>query len=428
MSEGAGLRVRETDADVVIIGGGASGLSLAHALATSEGAGSCSYGSGKLSVALVEAPEGPLRPAERTWCFWEEAAGEFDDAVTASWGRLRVHGPDGHVSGGGLGRLRYKMIRSAGFEQLVHARLADLEHVRLLRATAHEVRATADAAEVRCTTADGRAAHVRGRIVYDSRPLPSLPPARTTLLQHFRGWFVRTRRPAFDPEVADLMDFRVPQPPHGLAFGYVLPLGPRDALVEYTRFSRAPLSRESYDRALRHYTTDVLRLGALEIRDAEQGVIPMTDARFPRHAGAGVFRIGAAGGATRPATGYTFSASRRQTGGIAAALRAGRSGAVPAPWSRRAMAMDAVMLRALDTGRVDGPRFFSTLFRRTPPEQLLRFLDGRTGLFEDLRIGFAVPMWPMLRTALELPFLPRRPAGASRTAIAQAPVTGASPP
>ncbi|MFF7202352.1 lycopene cyclase family protein [Streptomyces sp. NPDC008141] len=417
------MSVRETDADVVIIGGGASGLSLAHALAASDDTGRHSGGSDRLSVALVEAPEGPSRPAERTWCFWEEAAGEFDDAVTASWRRIRVHGSDGQVFGGDLGPMRYKMIRSAGFERLVHTRLSDLDHVRLLRATAHEVRATADGAEVRCTTADGLPARVRGRIVYDSRPLPSLPPARTTLLQHFRGWFVRTRQPVFDPEVADLMDFRVPQPPHGLAFGYVLPLGPRDALVEYTRFSRAPLSRESYDRALRHYTADVLELGELEIRDAEQGVIPMTDAHFPRRAGAGVFRIGAASGATRPATGYTFSAARRQTRGIAAALRAGRGDAVPAPWSRRAMAMDAVMLRALDTGRVEGPQFFSTLFRRTPPERLLRFLDGRTGLFEDLRIGFAVPMWPMLRTALELPFLPRQPAVA-RTAVAQAPVTG----
>lgn len=386
-------------ADVVIIGAGASGLSLAHALAT---------GGPPRSVTLLEAPDGPLRPPERTWCFWEEGVGAFDEAVPASWQRLRVHGPDGHPIEGSLGSLRYKMLRSSTFEELVSARLAGLPHVRRLIVTAHEVRSGARDASVMCTTPDGCQTTVRGRLVYDSRPLRPLPPARTTLLQHFRGWFVRTEDAMFDPAVADLMDFRVPQPGHGLAFGYVLPLGPREALVEYTQFSRTPLSRQAYEAALQHYTSEVLRLGPLEVTAAEQGVIPMTDARFDRRVAPAAFRIGAASGATRPATGYTFSAVQRQTRDIANALRAGRQGIVPAPWSRRALAMDAVMLRALDTGRIDGPAFFATLFRRTPFEQLLRFLDGRTSLTEDLRIGFATPVWPMLRTSLELPFLTRR--------------------
>jgi lycopene beta-cyclase len=40
---------------------------------------------------------------------------------------------------------------------------------------------------------------------------------------------------------------------------------------------------------------------------------------------------------------------------------------------------------------------------------VLRFLDGRTGLWEDLLLGFATPVGPMLRTAAELPFLPQKP-------------------
>src|SRR6478735_8668827 len=199
--------------DAVVVGGGAAGLCLAHWL-TRTGTG----------VTLVEAPDGPLRPAERTWCYWEAGTGEFEEAVVASWRRLRVRGPDGAVVESDPAPLRYRMVRSGPFERLVHARLAAAPAARVVRATAHEVSDAPYGAEVRCTAADGRPLVLRGRHVFDSRPVRDTPPHRTLLLQHFRGWFVRTAVPRFDPGVADLMDFRVPQPGHGLAFGYVLPL------------------------------------------------------------------------------------------------------------------------------------------------------------------------------------------------------------
>lgn len=387
--------------EVVVVGGGAAGLCLADRL----------VGSGT-GVTLVEAPDGPLRPAERTWCYWEAGTGGFEEAVVASWQRLRVRGPDGGAIESAPAPLRYRMVRSGPFERLVHARLAASPTARVVRATAHEVRDTPYGAEVRCTTAGGRPLTLRGACVFDSRPVRGTPPHRTLLLQHFRGWFVRTASARFDPGVADLMDFRVPQPRHGLAFGYVLPLAPDRALVEYTEFSRAPLTTAAYDAALRHYTAEVLRLGPLAVDSAEQGVIPMTDARFPRRTGSAVFRIGAAGGATRPATGYTFATVQRQSRAVAASVLRGRP-AVPPPHGRRALAMDAVLLRALDTGRVDGPRFFTELFRRVPMERLLRFLDGGSTPWEEFGIGLRTPVGPMLRTAAELPFLARRATGRS---------------
>lgn len=394
-------RIRGRVDDAVVVGGGAAGLCLAHWL-TRTGT----------EVTLVEAPEGPLRPAERTWCYWEAGAGEFEEAVVASWRRLRVRGPEGEVVESAPVPLRYRMVRSGSFERLVHSRLAASPTARVLRATAHEVRDAPYGAEVRCTTAGGRPLVLRGRRVFDSRPVRDTPPHRTLLQQHFRGWFVHTAAPCFDPAVADLMDFRVPQPGHGLAFGYVLPLAPDRALVEYTEFSRAPLTTTAYEAALRQYTGGVLRLGRFTVESAEQGVIPMTDARFPRRTARSVFRIGAAGGATRPATGYTFAAVQRQSRAIATSLHRGRPD-VPRPHGRRALAMDAVLLRALDTGRVDGPRFFTDLFRRVPMERLLRFLDGGSTPWEEFGIGLRTPVGPMLRTAAELPFLTRRTTGRS---------------
>lgn len=394
------------DADIVVVGAGAAGLSLAHRLVAGTPHG------GTPSVVLVDAPPGPLRPPRRTWCFWETGPGRYDAAATASWEWLRVRGRDGAVVRRHIAPARYKMIRSDDFEALVDRDLADRPGLRRLEATVGAPATLPDGtARVPATGADGTRIDLRARWVFDSRPPGRLPPARSLLLQHFRGWFVRAERPVFDPSVVDLMDFRTGQPGRGLSFGYVLPTGRHTALVEYTEFGPAPLTSEAYDRALEDYTRRVLRTGDVEVLSTEQGVIPMTDAVFERRvAGSGsVLRIGGAGGATRASTGYTFAAVQRQSDAVARAVLAGRRPEPPPPHRARARLMDAVLLRALDTGRVDGPDLFFRLFERVPAGRLLRFLDGRSRLFEDLAVGVRTPVLPMLRTAAELPWLPRRP-------------------
>ncbi len=307
------------------------------------------------------------------------------------------------------------MLRSDVFESLVQRRLSKSANLRRVEATVTGVGdEPGGGGRVVARDARGERILLHGRYIFDSRPPTRLPAARTTLLQHFTGWFVEADRPVFDPATADLMDFRTPQPSHGLSFGYVLPLGPRSALVEYTEFSRNVLDAQGYEGALRHYTGAVLGIGTHRVTAAERGVIPMTDGRFPLRVGNSVFRIGTAGGATRPSTGYTFAAVQRQTRTIAAQLRGGgRLRVAPAygAWQR---ALDAVMLRALDSGRVDGAEFFSGLFRTVPGERLLRFLDGTSHRYEDVLVGLRTPVAPMLRTVVELPFRPKRraPVGA----------------
>ncbi|GAB3937762.1 hypothetical protein GCM10027614_16600 [Micromonospora vulcania] len=99
----------------------------------------------------------------------------------------------------------------------------------------------------------------------------------------------------------------------------------RYALVEYTEFSPGLLTDAGYDEALAGYR-DLLGLdpAGLRVREVENGVIPMTDAPFPARPTPRVVRLGTAGGATRPSTGFTFSAMYRQADQVARALAAGR--------------------------------------------------------------------------------------------------------
>jgi lycopene beta-cyclase len=244
---------------------------------------------------------------------------------------------------------------------------------------------------------------IHARWVFDSRPALPRWPGSTTLLQHFRGWTVRFDEPVLNPEVATLMDFRVPQPERGVGFGYCLPLDSRRALVEYTEFSRERLPAQAYDVALRGYLQQRWQLrpehGA-SVEAVEDGVIAMTDAPFARRAGKRVFRLGSAGGATRPSTGYTFAAMQRQADAVAALLLEGRTPLPPPPYPARHRWMDAVLLRALDRGYVQGPELFAGLFADNPTQRVVRFLDGLSGPLEELALMRSTPVLPMLRATI----------------------------
>ncbi|MFI7585965.1 lycopene cyclase family protein [Spongisporangium articulatum] len=378
------------DVDVAIIGAGGAGLSLLLAFDRAyAGAGD------KPRIALID----PVRHVtdDRTWCWWTDGPAPLDDLITARWRFLRLVDGHGTAREHDLGGARYVMLRSSALYAEAERAAERLGAVWIQEpVTGLDVSGTTGApGRVPVTTASAR---LGARWTFDSRPAPPVRPGRTVLLQHFRGWFVRTPRPEFDPGVATLMDFTVPQPEVGVAFAYLLPTSGTEALVEYTEFSPARLDPAAYDIALRAYLN---ALGVIDhtVEHVEDGAIPMTDAVFARAAGPRAFRIGTAGGATRGSTGYTFAAMQRQAADVVRLFQAGRTPLPPPAYPARHRWMDAVLLRALRTGGVDGPALFSGLFAAQPPQRVTRFLDGATTYSEELAVMRSTPAWPMARAA-----------------------------
>ncbi|MFC4068867.1 lycopene cyclase family protein [Actinoplanes subglobosus] len=371
--------------DLALVGGGGAASLVLAALDRQDLSG--------VRVAIVDPVH--KRGQDRTWAFWGTPGSFLDPLLSASWDAVDVITPAGHRTLP-LHPLRYAMLRSAPLYELAGAAEQRLGATRI---TAAAARLDDDGSHVTVRSADGSPL-VRAGWVLDSRPRPPARPGRTDWLQHFRGWWLEADGPLFDPRRAVLMDFRTPQPARGVSFGYVLPVSDRFALVEYTEFSPAVLSGDEYDTALRGY----LRLlgideATVRVREVENGVIPMTDGVFEARPSPRVVRLGTAGGATRPSTGFTFTAMARQAGRIAAEIAAGRP-PLPGPaYPARHRWMDAVQLRALDRGLTDGVAFFGRLFDRNPPERVLRFLDGATSWREDLTLMASSPLVPMTRAA-----------------------------
>jgi lycopene beta-cyclase len=418
------VAAEQIDVEVAVVGAGGAGLSLVIAVERAA------------RLAGVPAPSilvvDPVhrRVADRTWCWWASPSGGtgLDDETGLdgmlalahrSWPRMELVDRAGGSRVYELGAQRYVMLRSSDFYAAADAALARLiERDRTAPGQTGSDRPGSGVVEPgRVTGAVDRIQDgperavvqvgdlgIQARWVFDSRPAAPSRPGSTLLLQHFRGWTVRFERPVLDPELATLMDFRVPQPEHAVAFGYCLPLDAQRALVEYTEFGRSRLRSEGYDRALSGYLRqrwDVEPGRGVEIEAVEDGVIPMTDAPFPRRVGARVFRLGTAGGATRASTGYTFVAMQRQASAVAGLLLAGRTPMPPPAYPARHRWLDAVLLRALDHGYVPGPELFTGLFADHPSDRVVRFLDGLSGPIEELAMMRSAPMPAMIRATAE---------------------------
>ena len=127
----------------------------------------------------------------------------------------------------------------------------------------------------------------------------------------------------------------------------------------------------------------------------------MTTRRFPLHVGNGMLRIGLAGGAVRPSSGYAFLRIQRQCRTLAAALAKGqmpRRGLLGR--SRKHRTLDIVFLEAMRRKPSMAPTYFHRLFSHASPAAVIRFLTERDTMSDDLAVLKALPIADFVRAAL----------------------------
>jgi lycopene beta-cyclase len=389
---------------IAILGAGLAGLSLAVQL-VERGV--------RAPITLVE-PRTAYAD-DRTWGFWETEAHPFSPLIAERWHAWRVAaGGREIVRGAGV---PYARLPAAALYADARARLAGAANVRLLTGT-------------RVTGLDGGRVltdrgPLDGAVVYDGRPPEADRIVRgPRLLQQFVGRRVTTDRPVFEPGVADLMDFRVSQR-HGIAFLYVLPSGPREALVEATVFAGEPVSDAVLDGLLADGLAARAGGARVAVLGEERGEIPMAPGLGALAGDDGrAIPIGTRAGAPRGSTGYAFLPVQRHVRQLADDLAAGRPRA-------RAMRgtgtdwLDRVFLTQLLRDPAGGPALLARLFDRVPPARLVRFLMEQGGPLDHLAVMTALPTAPLLRSALLVGW--RRAAALSAPAGPRGPACPACP-
>lgn len=369
--------------DIIICGGGASGLLLANALVNDSAFD-------ELSIAIIE--KEAKNTNDRTWSFWEKGDGMWDDIVHKQWAK-GVFRAKNFQKTFPFHPYRYKTIRSKILYATIHKRLQKANNITQIQA--HIDTIIPEKEQCRVTTSQST---YTGSRVFSSIPTQSFRNQQKypVLQQHFIGWFVKTDSPIFDPNVVDFMDFDLPQK-NNTRFMYVLPFSTNEALVEYTLFSRDLLENSEYEQAIIDYL-EKKKVEKYTIEEKEQGNIPMTAYDFTQHNTAHLMHIGTAGGWTKASTGFTLQKSLARIASLIPFLKTNQ------PLDRfnqrsRFEFFDLLFLDVLDKYNGEGHLLFRRMFEQNPPARIFNFLEEKTRWWQEFMLMKTFPIGRFL-TAL----------------------------
>lgn len=373
----------DTEFDYVFCGAGLAGLMLAYKMKSDLVFENTSL--------LIIDPE-DKRTNDRTWCFWDDKPGIWKELVSQKWhsALFKNVGSSLNID---LKPFGYRMIDGLDFYQKIHSFLATQKNVFFLKDAVLLLEETDE--KVLVQTA--RSGLFIVKKAFDSRFAADMIEKQTDypyLKQHFKGWFIKTEKPAFDPEKITFMDFSVAQNGN-TRFMYLLPFSENKALVEYTLFSEKLLPENEYDDAIKTYLQNY-ETGTYTIERAEKGNIPMTCFRFDKQNTKNILHIGSAGGWTKASTGFTFKNTDRTSTRLIDFLK-GKGDFRKFNTRNRFWFYDLILLDVLATDNQLGSTIFSEIFSKNKAESVFRFLDGQTSFSEELKIILSCPKKPFVK-------------------------------
>ena len=373
--------------DFIIAGAGCAGLSLLYRVLLEPTLQN-------KSILIID--KNTKNSNDRTWCFWEKKPGLFEAIVHAKWNSLEFLST-GFEEELDLGAYTYKMIQGIDFYNFTLNLAKKFSTVTFLQESIVAITSEEDHASVKTTENT-----YSGNFVFNSTGLfnPEISE-KNSLLQHFKGWVIKTETPFFNPEIGRLMDFRVSQT-NGTTFMYVLPTSATEALIEYTLFTPTVLEKETYDTALKKYIKEELKIENYRISHEEFGVIPMSLATFKKNPNKNIINIGTAGGFTKASSGYTFQFIQKDVSEIVAHLKLGKNLNIDTSFENKLYNWyDRTLIDVLLSEKMTGKEIFTEIFKKNTPEKILAFLGNESTLLEDITIMTSLPIKPFLTSGLQ---------------------------
>jgi lycopene beta-cyclase len=373
--------------DLVVLGGGCAGLSLSMALAKRRE---------RCPRTLVIEPRTEYTN-DRTWCYWHDRSAPAPFPALHQWPTMRVAHAGQSVSLD-CQSTPYHMLAAQDFYANAQALIDRQPNIRLRQGVSvlGEPTRSDGVWTVQTTAGD-----VMARSVVDTRP-PRLPCRDgAALWQSFYGKEIECNAAVFDPTSMDLMNFLTPDPRH-IPFVYVLPLTPTRALVEVTAFGAIPLGPRELGTQLDAAISQCVGNAAFTTQRSEHGILPMGLNEVPKPAHKSCVRVGLMAGGARPSTGYAFQRIQRWASECAHVL-VSRGHPVPhRPDPLALRVMDRIFLDVLRADPSRGGALFFSLFSRTDPARVIRFLSGKGSIVDSLAVVAAMPVPPFVRAALAL--------------------------
>ena len=334
------------------------------------------------SILLID--ENTKKANDRTWCFWDEH-NLFDEIVSKKWNQA-IFANEKFNRVLELIPYHYKKINGLDFYELVFKKISEHKNIHFLN------QKVVDFTELgnHCVVKTEQETFTCNKI-FNSIYNPEVVKAQSKfplIQQHFIGWFIKSKEAVFTPNCATFMDFSVEQKGN-TRFMYVLPTSEKEALLEYTLFSKDLLSKEEYESEIQKYIKN-LGITEYEIIEKEQGNIPMTCYPFWKHNTKNIINIGSAGGWTKASTGYTFKNASKKSKALVQFLKS-ESDFTKFHKKDKFWFYDLLLLDILSSKNELGSKIFSSMFKKGSSTVIFKFLDEETSIWEDLQVIWKCP-------------------------------------
>ncbi len=369
--------------DYIIVGAGAAGLQLSLAFI-----GDAFFS--KKRILLLDSNR--KQSNDKTFSFWEEGNGKWDDIVSKKWNSAVCISPDNDKITFDLGTYQYKTIRAIDFYSKSLQRINASSNISVLFEDVLEVNEVDEGIVVVKTNHQA----FKASKVFDSRipiSIDEIKKRSTYVNQSFLGFKIEMPEDVFDEKQCTMMDYSH-QWEGSTSFMYILPFSKRKALFEYTFFAPFTPSKEIFKKQICSYLEKKYPGVNYEILETEYGEIPMTDFDFTPFNTQNHIRIGTAGGWVKPSSGYAFKAMEAY---VTKNLLALKQTGIKLDKPKRYHFYDSLLLNILKYDNHIGGKLFFEMYKRPKIDLLFKFLDEKTTFLEELKLILQLPYLPFIK-------------------------------
>lgn len=369
--------------DYIIIGNGLAGMQLALKMVSDA------FFNDK-QIALIDSSK--KNTNDKTWSFWETNPSQWDNIVHKSWDNASVITPKKTINLN-LNPYSYKSIRSIDFYNDAESKLKKHNNIHFIIDRVELVKEENDSVIITTKLNTYKATHL-----FDSR----IPKAYSKNLNHsisitqnFKGWIIKTDADAFDDSKVIMMDYRL-KDGNQTTFTYVLPFSKTEALVEFTYFTKQIVSEETYDKYIKTYINEYLKIENYTIIETETGQIPMTNFPFEKFNTKRITKIGTGGGWVKASTGYSLKHTEKKTTKIIENIKKHKT---PSDnlYKSKYKFYDKVFLKVLEDDNHKGEWIFQQFYDKNPVETMFKFLDEESSFIEELKIMWSLFSWRFIK-------------------------------
>ncbi len=372
----------KTHYDYIIVGNGLAGLQLALAISKDH------FFNDK-QIALID-PSTKTKN-DKTWSFWETEPSQWNQLAYKSWQKANIYSSKKHIQLQ-LQPYTYKSVRAIDFYTEVKTQLKKQTNISFLIERVTSVKEN-DNVEVTTESNSYTANHVfDSRIPKDFKTKGS---QYTTLIQHFKGWVIKTETDTFDEDEVTMMDYRL-KDGNQTTFMYVLPFSKKEALIEFTYFTEKTVDEGVYDSFIKQYINDFLNIQDYKIIETEIGKIPMTNFPFDSYNTENITKIGTAGGWVKGSSGYSFKHTEKKVKKIIDNLKSNRTPSHNL-FKRKYKFYDKVFLKVLKDENHKGEWIFQEFYDKNSIQIMFRFLDEDSTFFEEVRVMLSLFSWSFIK-------------------------------